>query len=173
VVNNLAGLAYTTGRVLVKSDGMAWRPLVHVEDISRAFLAALEAPRELVHNEAFNVGATEENYRVHELADVVANVLPGSHVVFASSGEADPRCYRVDCSKLSRTLPAYESRWTVSRGAKGLLEGFQNHGLTLEAFTKKFHRIEYVKELIEARQLDRFLRWRLRIAPSLAGSGYV
>lgn len=173
VANNLAGHAYTTGRVLVKSDGMAWRPLVHVEDIARAFLAALEAPRVLVHNEAFNVGASEENYKVHEVAQVVAEALPGSRVVFAPGGEPDPRCYRVDCGKLSRTLPTYKTRWSVKSGVEELLEDFRCHGMTLEDFTRKFHRIEYVKELIGARRLDNFLRWRPITAPSLAGVGNV
>ena len=99
-MNNLAGLAYTTGRVRVESDGTPWRPLVHVEDIGQAFLAALAAPREVVHNQAFNVGRSSENYRVSELADMVRDVIPGSQVEYAAGGGPDSRSYRVDCSKI-------------------------------------------------------------------------
>jgi nucleoside-diphosphate-sugar epimerase len=102
VVNNLVGVAYTTGEVLIQSDGTPWRPLVHIEDIARAFLAVLEAPREVVHNEAFNVGRTEENYRVRDLAEMVQEIVPGSRVRYAEGGGPDPRCYRVDCGKLAR-----------------------------------------------------------------------
>src|SRR5436189_5490311 len=98
VVNNLVGVAYTTGDVLIQSDGTPWRPLVHIEDIARAFLAALEAPRELVHDEAFNVGRTEENFQIREVADLVEEVVPGSVVEYAEGGGPDLRCYRVDCS---------------------------------------------------------------------------
>jgi nucleoside-diphosphate-sugar epimerase len=170
VVNNLLGFAYTTGRVLIKSDGRAWRPLVHVQDIANAFRVILEAPRDLVHNEAFNVGSTKENYLVAEVAQIVAEVVGGSGVVFAKDGESDPRCYRVDCGKLSRTLPAFQPRWTVRDGAEELLESYRRHQLTFEAFAKKFHRIEYVKELIQARRLDRELRWCLGDILSPIGS---
>ncbi len=108
VVNNLTGFAFTTGKVLIMSDGTPWRPLVHIEDISRAFLAALEAPRELVHAEAFNVGRTDENYRIREVADIVESVIPGSEVTYAADGEPDKRCYRVNCDKIKDVLPAFD-----------------------------------------------------------------
>ncbi len=120
VVNNLVGYAFTTGDVLIQSDGTPWRPLVHVEDIARAFLAALRAPRELVHNEAFNVGRSDENYRIHQLADMVREVVPGSSVRYAPGGGPDPRCYRVDCTKLATALPAFQPQWTVRRGIEQL-----------------------------------------------------
>ena len=105
VVNNLVGYAHTTGEILIKSDGTPWRPLVHVEDISSAFLAALHAPRELVHNEAFNVGASSENYRIRDLAEIVSEVVPDARATFAAGGGPDKRSYRVDCSKIARVLP--------------------------------------------------------------------
>ena len=117
VVNNLVGFAITTGEVLIKSDGNPWRPLVHVEDISRAFLAA-EAPRELVHNEAFNVVPPGENYRVRGVAAIVEEVVPGSRVVFAPGAGPDTRCYRVSSEKLIERLPAFRRRWTVRRAWK-------------------------------------------------------
>src|SRR2546428_291662 len=116
VVNSLVGFAHTTGEILIQSDGTPWRPLVHVEDICRAFLAVLRAPRELVHNEAFNVGRTEENYQIRELAEMVAVALPGCTVKYAAGGGPDPRCYRGDCSKLEATLPEFQPQRPVRRG---------------------------------------------------------
>jgi nucleoside-diphosphate-sugar epimerase len=147
VVNNLVGYAVTTGEVLIKSDGSPWRPIVHIEDISRAFLAALEAPRELVHCEAFNVGRTDENFRVREIADVVAATVPGSRVVYAKGGQPDTRCYRVDCEKLGNTLPAFQPRWTLARGAEELYEAYLAAALTLDVFeSSRYLRIKRVKE---------------------------
>src|SRR5207245_10995630 len=123
------GFAHTTGEILIQSDGTPWRPLVHVEDICRAFLAVLRAPRELVHNEAFNVGRTEENYQIRELAEMVAAALPGCTVKYAARGGPDPRCYRVDCSKLAATLPELQPEWTVRRGIGGVWTACQPAGL--------------------------------------------
>ena len=110
----------TTGEVLIQSDGTPWRPLVHVEDISAAFLAVLDAPRELVHDEAFNVGASSENYRIREVAEIVEEVVPGARASFAAGGGPDKRSYQVDCSKIARVLPDFEARWTVRRGVEQL-----------------------------------------------------
>src|SRR4051794_17267895 len=107
VVNNLVGWAHTTGEIVLQSDGTPWRPLVHIEDISRAALAVLEAPRELVHDEAFNVGANAENYTIREVAEIVAEVVPGARASFAQSSGPDKRSYRVDCSKIARVLPEF------------------------------------------------------------------
>jgi nucleoside-diphosphate-sugar epimerase len=164
VVNNLVGYAYTTGEILIKSDGTPWRPLVHVEDISSAFLAALHAPRELVHDEAFNVGASSENYRIRDLAEIVSEVVPGARATFAAGGGPDKRSYRVDCSKITRVLPEFEARWTVRRGVEELHEAFTDHGLTLEQFTgARYLRIRRVQELQEAGDLDHELRWRVSV----------
>ena len=163
VVNNLVGYAYTTGEVLIASDGTPWRPLVHIEDISRAFLAILEAPRELVHNEAFNVGRTEENYRIRELADMVKDVVPGSRVTYAPGGGPDPRCYRVDCDKIARTLPEFQPQWTVRRGIEQIYAAFKQHGLTAEEFqSTRYVRLKQIKKLQAAELIDDTLRWVAR-----------
>jgi nucleoside-diphosphate-sugar epimerase len=147
VVNNLVGFALTTGEVLMKSDGTPWRPIVHIEDISRAFLAVLEAPRDLVHNEAFNVGRTDENFRIREIAEVVADVVPGSRILYANGAGPDARCYRVDCEKLPRTLPAFRPKWTVRRGVEELYAALRQASLSLEEFSSsRFLRIKRVKE---------------------------
>lgn len=161
VVNNLVGYAVTTGAVLLKSDGMAWRPLVHVEDIARAFLAALHAPRERVHNQAFNVGSTEENYRIREVAELVREMVPGSSVTYTPGASADRRCYRVDCGKLAATLPEGAPVWTVRQGIAQLYRAYREHHLTAEEFLgPRYVRIEQIKRLLRERRLDANLRWR-------------
>jgi nucleoside-diphosphate-sugar epimerase len=165
VVNNLVGYAQTTGEIVIQSDGTPWRPLVHVEDIAGAVLATLDAPRELVHNEAFNVGANSENYRIREVADMVAEVVPGARATFAEGGGPDKRSYRVDCSKITRVLPDFEPRWTVRRGIEQLYEAYSRHGLTYEEFTgTNYLRIKRVQELQEAGSLDGDLRWQVPLA---------
>ena len=159
VLNNLVGFACTKGEVLVMSDGTPWRPLVHIEDIGRAFLAVLDAPTDLVRNEAFNIGRSDENYRISEIADIVADVVPGSAVVYAEGGGPDTRSYRVDCEKVRRVLPSFEPRWTVRKGAEELLEAYLRHGLTLDDMTgSRFLRVKRVQELQEAQVLDDSLR---------------
>ena len=161
VVNNLVGYAYTTGAVHLMSDGTPWRPLVHVEDISAAFLAMLEAPRELVHGQAFNVGRTEENYRIREVAEMVREVVPGSEVTFAEGAGPDLRNYRVDCGKLAATLPGLRLRWTVRQGVEQLYEAFKEHGLVVEDLTgSRYQRIARVKSLLDGGLLGLDLRRR-------------
>ena len=160
VVNNLVGFAFTTGEVLIASDGTPWRPLVHVEDISRAFLAALQAPRELVHNQAFNVGRTEENYRIRDVASMVEEIVPGSRVKYAEGGGPDLRCYRVNCDKIARTLPEFRPVWTVRSGIEQLYSAFKNLGLSLEEFTgTRYIRIKRITSLLAESRLDQTLRW--------------
>lgn len=160
VVNNLVGIAFTTGEVLIQSDGTPWRPLVHIEDISRAFIAVLHAPRELIHNQAFNVGRSEENYRVRELGAMVEEVVPGSKVRYAEGGGPDPRCYRVDCGKLQRTLPEFRPQWTVRKGMEQLRDAFARNGLTREELMgDKYFRIKRLKALQAGGLLDESLRW--------------
>jgi nucleoside-diphosphate-sugar epimerase len=171
VVNNLVAIAFTTGEVLIQSDGTPWRPLVHIEDIAAAFLAVLHAPRELVHNEAFNVGRSEENYRVRDLGELVEQVIPGSKVRYAEGGGPDPRCYRVDCGKLMRTLPEYQPRWTVRRGMEQLRDAFQRNGLTREELLgDRYFRIKRIRALQSEGLLDDSLRWTSIEIPVLAGS---
>jgi nucleoside-diphosphate-sugar epimerase len=158
VVNNLMGLAYTTGEVAVQSDGTPWRPLVHVQDIARAFLAVLEAPREVIHNQAFNVGSTGENYQVRDIATMVADVVPGCSIKYREGGGPDPRCYRVNCDKLASTLH-FRTEWTVGRGVHELYESFARYRLTRDMFTRCI-RLERIQELVSGDQLDSDLRWR-------------
>jgi nucleoside-diphosphate-sugar epimerase len=160
VVNNLVAAAFTTGDVLIQSDGTPWRPLVHVEDIARAFLAVLHAPRELVHNQAFNVGRSEENYRVRDLGAMVEEVVPGSKVRYAVGGGPDPRCYRVDCNKLTRTLPEYRPQWNVRGGMEQLRDAFKANGLTREQLLgDRYFRIRQIRALQSDGRLDASLRW--------------
>jgi nucleoside-diphosphate-sugar epimerase len=171
VVNNLVGIAFTTGEVLIQSDGTPWRPLVHIEDIARAFIAALEAPRELVHNEAFNVGRSEENYRVRDLGALVEQVVPGSKVRYAEGGGPDPRCYRVDCGKIMRVLPGYQPQWTVRRGMEQLRDAFAANELTREELLgDRYFRIKRLRALQAEGLIDDSLRWTSAANLDLAGA---
>jgi nucleoside-diphosphate-sugar epimerase len=161
VLNNLVASAHTTGEVRMKSDGTPWRPLVHIEDISRAFIAALDAPREVVHNQAFNIGRDEENYQIRDVAKIVEQTVPGSRVSLASNAGPDLRSYRVSFAKGRELLTGFKPQWTVARGAVQMLGAFQRHGLTLDDFTSsRFQRIRRVKELISENRIDSTLRWR-------------
>lgn len=160
VLNNLVAWAHAAGRVLIKSDGSPWRPTVHIEDISRAFLAALQAPRETVHNQAFNVGQTDENYTVRELAEIVRSVVPGSRIEYAEGGKPDPRSYRVDFSKIRRLLPDSQPLWNARRGAEQLYSAYREAGVGVDDFEgPRFKRIEHVKQLLASGRLDSTLRW--------------
>jgi nucleoside-diphosphate-sugar epimerase len=160
VVNSLVGYAVTTGKVLIQSDGTPWRPLVHVRDITRAFLAVLNAPRDLVHDQAFNVGATSENYQIREIAEMIEQIVPGARVSFAEGGGPDKRSYRVDCSKLRLVLPDFEPQWVVPGGVEELYQSYVDNGLTFEEFTgSSYLRIKRVQELQAAGRVDDQLRW--------------
>ena len=162
VLNNLVAWAYAQGRVHIKSDGTPWRPIVHIEDISRAFLAVLAAPREVVHNQALNVGQTEENYRIRELADIVQEVVPGSRIEYAKDGGPDPRCYRVDFGKIHRLLPEFKPQWNARRGAEELYTAYRVVGLVIDDCEgPRFKRIDHLKQLLAAGRLDATLRWRI------------
>lgn len=159
VLNNLTAWAFTTGRVHIKSDGTPWRPLVHVEDISRAFLAALAAPREIVHNEAFNVGQESENYQIRDLAEVVRRVVPRCTIEYAADAGPDKRSYRVDFSKISKALPAFKPAWNARRGALQLYDTYTRIGVRLDEFEgPRFRRIDHIHELIRSGVLGRDLR---------------
>lgn len=160
VLNNLVGWAFTTGCVHLKSDGTAWRPIVHIEDISRAFCAALEAPRKVVHNKAFNVGVTEENYRIRDLAEIVRETVPNSRIEYATGAATDKRCYRVDCHKILEELPAFKPKWNAKLGARELYEAYQLCGLTLTNLEgPKYMRVAMVKQLQKSGDLDVMLQW--------------
>jgi nucleoside-diphosphate-sugar epimerase len=163
VVNNLVGWALTTGSVRLKSDGTPWRPLVHVEDISRAFLAVLEAPLECVHGQAFNVGRDGENYRVAEVAELVQEAIPEAAIELAPGAGADPRCYRVDFGKLARTLPGFAPRWCVADGIRELCDAFQRVGLEQRDLEgDRYLRIRHIQRLQNEGLLDADLRWVAR-----------
>ena len=159
MVNNLVGYAVTTGEVLIKSDGSPWRPLVHVEDICRAFLATLEADRQRTHDQAFNVGITEENFRVREVAEMVEAVT-GCRATFAEGASADARDYRVDFGRIQRVLPEFQPRWTVRKGVEELYEAYRRYDLTADEFLGgRFVRLNEIKRLQSEGRLDDQLRW--------------
>jgi len=161
VVNNLTAVAMTTGQVRLESDGSPWRPLVHVEDIGRAFLAALEAPRELVHDEAFNVGRLQDNVQVRDIAEMVRDAVPGSHVSFAAGAGADLRNYRVDFAKLEDTFPGLKLRWSVREGVDELAAAYAKHGMTYADFmSSRYVRLRRIRELLSAGRVDEMLRRR-------------
>ena len=161
VLNNLVAWAFTKGLVYIKSDGTPWRPIVHIEDISRAFIAVLEAPRESIHNQAFNVGRNEDNYQIRELAEIVKETVPNCRIEYAADAGPDKRCYRVDCSKIANTLPNFQPQWDARKGAAELYEAYKQVGLTLEEFEgSKYQRIAHIKYLLGNGLLDEDLRWQ-------------
>lgn len=165
VLNNLTAWAVTTGRIHLKSDGTPWRPIVHIEDISRAFLAALEAPMEAVNNEAFNVGQTEHNYRIRDLAEIVAGVVPGCTIDFADGAGPDTRNYRVNCDKIKRVLPAFKPQWDARKGAEQLYAAYRSGALSLDEFEgPRYQRIAHINKLV----LEGILTSDLRTANKVA-----
>jgi nucleoside-diphosphate-sugar epimerase len=163
VVNNLTAFAFATGEVLMQSDGTPWRPLVHIEDISRAFLGMLEAPREKVHGEAFNIGSDAENYQIRDVARIVEEVVAGSRVALAADAGPDKRSYRVSFAKLAEAFPELATRWTVRSSAEQMLAAYRARGLRIEDFeSSRFMRIARLKELMAEQRLDEELRWRER-----------
>ncbi len=161
VLNNLVAWAFTSGKVLLKSDGTPWRPIVHIEDISRAFLAVLAAPRAAVHAQAFNVGRNDQNYRIREIAQIVKETVPGCEVAFAEGAGPDKRNYRADFSKISRALPSFQPQWDARKGARQLYEAYKAIGLRLQDFEgPRYRRIDQIKRLLAEGNLGRDLRWR-------------
>jgi len=158
VVNNLTAVALTTGEVRLESDGSPWRPLVHIEDISRAFLAMLEAPREKIHNEAFNIGRSEDNVQVRDIAELVRDAVPGSALSFAAGAGPDLRDYRVDFSKLTGTFPDLQLRWGVADGVAEMVAAYTARGLTYDDFrSSRFVRLRRISELLDGGHLDSLL----------------
>lgn len=158
VVNNLVGYAVTQARVLLKSDGTQWRPLIHVEDLARAFVTMLEAPRELVHAQVFNVGASTENYQIRDVAELVQRAVPEALVELAGGASADIRDYRVDCSRIADTVPGFGLRWDVARGAAQLAAAYNDHGVGEEQFLGPLIRLEHIKRMMAQGRLDEDLR---------------
>jgi nucleoside-diphosphate-sugar epimerase len=149
VVNNLTGFAFCTGEIRLTSDGSPWRPLIHVEDISRAFLAILDAPREAVHNEAFNIGRPDGNLQIRDVAAIVEEVVPGSRITFAEGAAPDRRDYRVDFTKIASRVPGFTPTWTVRTGVEQLLAAYVTNGLALSDLTgPRFTRLARLRELM-------------------------
>jgi nucleoside-diphosphate-sugar epimerase len=171
VVNNLTAVAMTTGKVHLESDGSPWRPLVHVEDICRSFLAMLEAPRELVHNEAFNVGRAEDNVQVRDIAEHVRAAVPGSHVTFATEAGPDLRNYRVDFSKLTTVFPELHLRWSIPAGVDELVRAYTDYDFSHDDFvSSSFVRLRRLQELLSAGIVDDMLRLQPSVVPTASGS---
>jgi len=169
VLNDFVASALITGRVLIKSDGTPWRPIVHIRDIIGAIICALDAPRDVIHNQIFNVGRTEENYRVSELAEMVTRVVPGSNLEYAPGGGPDKRCYRVTCEKIHRALPNFRPQWTALKGAQELYEAYRSALLTASDLDSgRFIRIRHVQRLLEAGRLDASLQWKRKPAETIA-----
>jgi nucleoside-diphosphate-sugar epimerase len=159
VLNNLVAWAATEGRIYLKSDGTPWRPIVHIRDIARAFIAAIEAPVETVRNQAFNVGSSSQNYRIREIAEIVATVVPGCRIEFAPEAGPDTRSYRVSFGKLARLLPAAKPRWDARAGAEELYAAYRSADLTMAEFEgPRYQRIAHIRELIAGGILDTNLR---------------
>ena len=171
VLNDFVASAYATGKIRILSDGTPWRPMVHIEDIGRAVVALLRAPREIIRDQAFNIGTTEENYQVRDLAEIVRRIVPGCEIEYAGDARPDQRSFRVDCGKIRRVLPAYQPRWNVRDGARELYEAYRRFGLRQEDLAgSRYHRLRRVKWLIEQGSLDDRLRWTkaLPAAPAIA-----
>jgi nucleoside-diphosphate-sugar epimerase len=160
VLNNLVAWAVTSGKVFMKSDGTPWRPIVHIEDISRAFIAVLGATAETVHNQAFNVGQSRENYRIREIAEIVRDTVPNTVISFAADASPDKRNYRADFSKINRMLPSFRPAWDARLGARQLFEAYTKLGIRLEDFEgPRYKRIDHIKMLLSSGTLSTDLRW--------------
>ena len=161
VLNNLVAWAVTKRLIYLKSDGSPWRPIVHIEDISRAFIAALEAPESLVFNQAFNVGQTAHNHRIRDIASIVADVVPGCQIEIASDASPDTRSYRVNFDKIARVLPAFQPQWDARRGVEQLYAAYRKSNLTLREFEgPRYQRISHIQKLIADGVLADDLRHR-------------
>jgi nucleoside-diphosphate-sugar epimerase len=152
--------AFTTGKIMMKSDGSPWRPIVHVEDICRAFATVLDAPRSVVHNRAFNVGVTADNVQIKEIATIVGQVVPECRIEFAEGASPDKRCYKVNCDLLPSVLRTFRPAWRVVPGARQLYDLYRKEGLTLEEFEgPKYQRIGQIKQLLAEGEIDETLRF--------------
>ncbi len=161
VFNNLVGCAYTTGKIEIKSDGTPWRPVVHIKDVSSAFIAGLEAPLDLVEGESFNVGILDGNYTVRELAEAAQRSVPGSTLVFTGEHGKDARTYRVSFKKILTVLKDYyQPQWDLDKGGKELVELFKKVNFTEEMFRGRCtNRLKQINYLLENQRIDESLRW--------------
>ncbi len=170
VLNDLVATAVTSGLIYIKSDGTPWRPIVHIRDIIGAVVAVLDAPRVVVHNQTFNVGRNDENFRIRELADIVAEVVSGCRIEYAPGGGPDLRCYRVNFDKISQLVPAFRPQWTARKGAQELYEAYRNAGLSAADIDNgRYVRLREVRRLQDAGMLDSALHWIGSRAESAVG----
>jgi nucleoside-diphosphate-sugar epimerase len=166
VLNNLVGWAFTTGKVKIMSDGTPWRPLIHIEDMSRAVLAVLSADPEAISGQAFNVGRSEENYQVRDLAEIVEETVGDCEIEYAGNGDPDPRSYRVDFTRFDETFPDAGLRWNARDGARELVDAYREIGLTLDEFEgDRYIRLKHLRLLLDRGDLDPELRWRAARVP--------
>jgi nucleoside-diphosphate-sugar epimerase len=171
VLNDLVASAITKGLIYIKSDGSPWRPIVHIRDIIGAAVAVLDAPREIVHNQTFNVGRNDENFRIRELADIVSDVVPGCKVEYAPDGGPDLRCYRVSFDKINRLIPAFRPQWTARKGAQELYDAYRSVGLTAADMEQgRYVRIREIQRLQQAGKLDNNLHWIAERAAATVGA---
>lgn len=162
VINNLVAWAHTTGKILLKSDGTPWRPLVHIEDISQAVVCALKAPREVVHGLAVNVGDNSENYQMRDLANMVKEVVPNCEIEYADDAGPDTRCYRANFDKIHKVFPDFKTRWTARKGVEECYNSYVKFGLNRDEYEGiKYKRIAYIENLIAEGKLDSNLVWHL------------
>jgi len=160
VFNDLLGMAATTGKVMVYSDGKPWRPVIHVQDVARMFEAALAAPVEKIHNQAFNAGANALNHQIIELANIAVKTVPGCKLEVVAKSGADQRTYKADFGKFAKTFPDFKFKWNAVTGAQELYEAFKRVGLKHEDFVdKKFTRLKWLRYLLDSKKLDGALRW--------------
>jgi len=160
VLNNLTAWACTTGKVQLKSDGSPWRPIVHIEDIASAFLAVLKAARKVVHNQAFNIGSTEANYRIREIAEFVREIVPQSEISFAEGASKDLRNYRVNCDKAREVLKDFRPKWDAEAGVRQCYEAYRKFGITLEEFEgPRYQRLAQIRLQLEQGVLGNDLRF--------------
>lgn len=165
VLNDFVAAAFTSGRIYIKSDGTPWRPIVHIRDIIAAIVAVLEAPKETIHNEVFNIGRNDQNFRVSELAEIVCEVVPGSRIEYAPGGQPDKRCYRVSFDKINRMLPSFQPQWTARDGAVELYNAYRSIRLTAnEVDEGRYIRLKEIRRLQDAGKLNGSLRWTRAIA---------
>jgi nucleoside-diphosphate-sugar epimerase len=171
VLNDLVASAITTGRIYIKSDGTPWRPITHIRDIVGAAVAVLKTPRETVHNQTFNVGRNDENFRIRELAQIVSEVVPGCRVEYAPDGGPDLRCYRVSFDKINRMIPAFKAQWTARKGAQELYDAYRAIGLTAKDMEQgRYTRLREIRRLQDSGKLDNDLRWIADRAETIVGA---
>ena len=166
VLNDLVGAGASTGKITLYSDGKPWRPVVHIEDVARAFIAVLQAPRVLIHGEAFNIGANHLNHQIRELAEIAATTVPGCQLEISAHPGADQRTYKADFRKFARTFPQFEFQWTASKGARQLYDTFRASSLTEALYRdKRFTRLKWLQHLLDQQMLNGSLRWSKSTCP--------